>query len=132
MANTLQKTTRSEAPARQAAPAEPRIYRKPWHTVTEDKEGYAVEIFVPGVSKKGVDIHLEDDLLSIRAHRGDTALPEGWKVIRREIATEDYQLDLRLNIPVEVEKIKAKVEDGILYLILPKAEQVRPRQIAVN
>lgn len=132
MANTLQKTPRSQAPASRTEKADGKVYRKPWHTVSEEKDSYSVEVFVPGVNKKGVDIHLEDDLLTVRGHRTDGDTSTGWKVIRREIATEDYRLDLRLNIPVDVDKIKARVEDGILYLTLPKAEQIKPRQITVN
>ncbi len=106
--------------------------RKPWFTTSESEDGYLVEVYVPGVNKSGVEIGFEDDTLDIRAHRTDTQTPEGWKALRREIPREDYHLRLHLNVPVDTARIQARVEDGVLTLELPKAEEAKPRKISVS
>jgi len=112
--------------------AEQKVYRKPWFTSSQSEDSYVVEVSIPGVSKNGVEIGYEDETLDIVAHRSDTQIPEGWKALRREISREDYRLRLQLNVPVDAEKITASVEDGVLTLTLPKAEEAKPRTIQVQ
>lgn len=108
------------------------VYRRPAYNISEDAQGYQVELFVPGVNKAGIDISLKDDTLSIIAQRAVNQTPDGWKRLRREITDADYQLQLEINVPVNRDGISATVEDGVLNLTLPKAEQAKPRQISVN
>ncbi len=112
--------------------AEQKAYRKPWFTSSQTDDSYVVEVNVPGVNKHGVEIGYEDDTLDITAHRADTQVPEGWKPLRREISREDYRLRLQLNVPIDAGKITAKVENGVLTLTLPKAEEAKPRSIEVQ
>ncbi|QYY36354.1 Hsp20/alpha crystallin family protein [Ruficoccus sp. ZRK36] len=112
--------------------AQPQSWRKPWFTTSESEDGYLVEVYVPGVNKSGVEIGFEDDTLDITARRADAKTPEGWKALRREIPHEDYRLRLHLNVPVDGARIQARVEDGVLTLELPKAEEAKPRQISVK
>ena len=106
--------------------------RKPWFTTSESEDGFLVEVYVPGVNKSGVEISFEEDTLDIVARRTDATTPEGWKALRREIPREDYRLRLHLNVPVDASKIQALVEDGVLTLELPKAEEAKPRKITVS
>lgn len=108
------------------------VYRLPWYTIADQGGRYAVEVYIPGVSKSGVELSFDDGTLTILAHRTDNTVPEGWRTLRREISREDYRLVLEINVPVNVDDISAKVEDGILRLTLPKAEELKPRQIKVQ
>lgn len=122
------------AKTKETRPAEVRdkVYRLPWYTIVDQGEHYAVEVYVPGVSKSGVELSLDDGTLTILAHRTGNPVSEGWRTLRREISQEDYRLVLEINVPVSVDAISAKVENGILRLTLPKAEEVKPRQIKVQ
>jgi HSP20 family protein len=86
---------------------------------------------LPGVSRDGVDISLKDGTLNIAGSR-EHGVPEGWRPLRRELPKGDYRLSLRLNVEVNESEISAKVEDGVLDLTLPKADEVKPRRIEVN
>jgi HSP20 family molecular chaperone IbpA len=105
--------------------------RRPAFNVRENAEAFDVEVFVPGANRAGVDLSLEDDVLAITAKRAAPA-PDSWRLLRREIAGGDYRLDLTLNVPVNADAIQATVEDGVLRLTLPKAEEIKARRIAVN
>lgn len=108
-----------------------RNWQRPLYNVSENEDAFNVRVSLPGVSREGVDISLEDDTLTVVGTRGN-AVPEGWRPLRREIADGDFRLSLRLNVPVNEATIKARVEDGVLDLSLPKAEEVKPRKIKIS
>jgi len=105
--------------------------QKPLYTVTGNTEAFEVRVELPGVTKGNVKIDLEDKILSIRGER-QTSTPEGWKALHRELSTVGYQLRLRVNTPVDEDKLTANLEDGVLTLKLPVKEAAKPRQIQVQ
>ncbi len=112
-------------------PAKPRAWRRPAYDVSENADAFNVRVLLPGVNRDGVDISIEDETLSITGTRA-AAAPQGWRPLRRELPVGDYRLNLRLNVPVNEGKIKARVENGVLDLSLPKADEVKPRKIKVS
>lgn len=130
MSSTELKTsdTTVETPVQKQAA---RNWRRPAYDVSESADAFNVRVNLPGVKRDGVDISIEEETLSITGTR-TVAAPEGWRPLRRELPEGDYRLNLRLNIPVNDEKIKARVEDGVLDLTLPKADEVKPRKIKVS
>jgi HSP20 family protein len=105
--------------------------RKPLYNVNGNAEAYEVRVEMPGVPKSGVKLDLEDNILTVRGER-NTTVPEGMKALHRELSPLSYLLRLRLNTPVEEEKMTAKLEDGVLTLRLPLKEVAKPRQIPVR
>lgn len=104
--------------------------RKPLYNVNGNSEAYEVRVEMPGVPKSGVKLDLEDNILTVRGERNAT-VPEGMKTLHRELSPLSYLLRLRLNTPVEEDKMTAKLEDGVLTLRLPLKEVAKPRQIPV-
>ncbi|MBE2284311.1 MAG: Hsp20/alpha crystallin family protein [Prosthecobacter sp.] len=104
--------------------------RKPLYNVSGSAEAYEVRIEMPGVPKNGVKIDLEDNILTVRGER-TVNVPEGMKALHRELSPLSYLLRLRLNTPVDEDKMNAKLEDGVLILRLPIKEAAKPRQIPV-
>jgi HSP20 family protein len=104
--------------------------RKPLYNVNGNAEAYEVRVEMPGVPKSGVKLDLEDNILTVRGERNAT-VPEGMKTLHRELSPLSYLLRLRLNTPVEEDKMTAKLEDGVLTLRLPLKEVAKPRQIPV-
>ena len=104
--------------------------RKPRYTVATVEEAFEIEVELPGVTKSGLSIDLEEDILSIRGERSG-AMPETWKPLHRELSGLNYQLRLRVTTPVDAEKIVAKLEEGILKVTLPVKATAQPRRIEV-
>lgn len=128
MANELQEQA-SKTPANaQRRPA----HRQPAHFFQETADAFHVEVLLPGVPKDNLDIDYHKDAVTITGHRADKAVPEGWKALRREIGTQDYQLTLKINVPVNQDAISAKLEDGVLHLSFPKAEEAKPKKIQIS
>ena len=104
---------------------------KPRFRVLNSAESYTVQVELPGVKKENVSVNLDKDLLSVRGTRSTTP-PADWKPLYRELSDVNYQLRLKLNVPVEDSKLSAKLEDGILTLTLPLKEAAKPRTISVS
>lgn len=105
--------------------------QKPLYAVGGNAETYEVRVQLPGVPKGGVKIDLDENILSIRGER-QSATPEGWKTLHREISTQSYQLRLRLNVPVDEDKLTANLENGVLTVKLPVKEAAKPRRVEVQ
>lgn len=85
---------------------------------------------MPGVSKDNVELHLEDDELTIRGRV--SAEPKGEKMLWSEYEIGNYIRTFTLSGVVDQSKIEATMKNGVLVLTLPKVEAAKPRQIKVK
>ncbi len=104
---------------------------KPAYGIREDELGYNVTVQLPGVAKDGLEITAQEDELTITARRAWTA-PAEWTALYRETPRANFELTLRHQGDVDAEKVSAELKDGILRLVLPKAEAAKPRKIAIS
>jgi HSP20 family protein len=84
---------------------------------------------MPGVKPEGVEITIEGDTLTIKGER--PAPLENVDYVLQERTYGKFQRTLNINIPVDANKAEAKFENGLLTLIIPKAEAVKPKTISV-
>jgi HSP20 family protein len=98
--------------------------------IREDKDGYVVEAEMPGVTKDGLEVTVENGELVIVGRRAP--LQVGGRVLYRESRGLDYRRAFELDPAIDTTKITAKIEQGVLTVLLPKAESVKPRKIAVS
>ncbi|BET65986.1 hypothetical protein ASA1KI_09040 [Opitutales bacterium ASA1] len=103
----------------------------PAHDLKEATDAYGLEVLVPGVAKDAVELAVDQGELVVTARRRWKA-PEGWSEVFRETADANYRLRLDLNDAVDVEKINAELEHGVLRVTLPKAEALKPRKIDIG
>ena len=125
--NTLTRENRSAASGNGHAATEPFV--APAATVLENGDGYTLEVEMPGVNKEGVEMWVENNELTIVGRRSLPTI-EG-TLLHREIRPENFRRVFELDPSIDTGKIAAKVEQGVLRLSLPKAEQVKPRKISV-
>lgn len=106
-------------------------YRRPVYQVRETTDAFVVSVQVPGVTREGIHLSLEEDTLTLTAERGALSM-EGQRLVRSEIPAGDFRLVLSLNVRIQADAIQAAVKDGVLTLTLPKAEETKPRQIEIR
>ena len=122
-------TQQEERAARPQPANQERPNVSPKVNIIETKDGYVLEAEMPGVAKDGLEISLEDNELTITGRRQ----PEpSANLLYRESSPADYRRVFELDPSIETGKIHAQIEQGILTLVLPKAEKIKPRRIAVN
>jgi HSP20 family protein len=102
----------------------------PAATVLENADGYMLEVEMPGVNKETLEMWVENNELTIFGRRSLPAV-EG-TLLHRESRPENFRRTFELDPSIDAEKISAKIEQGVVSLTLPKAEQVKPRKIAVS
>jgi HSP20 family protein len=102
----------------------------PVASVVEDSDAYLLRVEIPGVNKEGLEISVENNELTIIGRR-DLAQIEG-TLIHRESRTEDFRRVFEFDPSLDTSKISARIDEGVLTLTLPKAEQVKPRKITVS
>src|SRR5688572_11080879 len=107
-----------------------RGYLHPPVNVVETKDGYILEAEMPGVSKDGLEVQLEDNELTIIGHRKSAV--EGLQPLYRESVDRDYRRSFVLDPAIDTAKISARIERGVLTLTLPQAERLKPRKISVE
>jgi len=106
-----------------------RPFVSPNVNIVETAAGYILEAEMPGVAKEGLEISLEDEVLTIVGRRQPDPAAD---LLYRESNPMDYRRFFELDPSIESGKISAQIEQGILTLTLPKAEKVKPRRITVN
>jgi HSP20 family molecular chaperone IbpA len=98
--------------------------------VIEKDNDYILVADMPGVDENSVDVTLEKDLLTIHG-RVQHEIPEDYKPILSEYEVCDYKRSFTISEEIDRDRIQATVKDGVLRLILPKAEGARARKIPV-
>src|ERR1700730_14792123 len=101
----------------------------PAATVLENADGYTLEVEMPGVSKENLEMWVEKNELTILGRR--SMPPVEGTLIHRDSRVENFRRSFELDPSIDAGKIRAKIEQGVVTLTLPKAEQVKPRKIAV-
>jgi HSP20 family protein len=99
--------------------------------IFETDEQITVLADMPGVKAKDLTIDLRDNILTLA---GEAARPEGEKEIYmvREYQTGTYLRQFSISEVIDQAKIDAEMKDGVLRLVLPKAEPAKPRKIMVK
>jgi HSP20 family protein len=105
-------------------------YVSPVVDIYETKDAYVLQADMPGVQKDGLEVLLEDNTLTLVGHR--TPGPMSGDVLMRESKESDFRRVFELDPAIDAARIKARMDQGVLTLDLPKAERVKPRRIEVT
>ena len=104
----------------------------PLVNVTEDKNSYHVRAELPGLKADELDISVTGDTLSISGERKLPVEEENAQYHRREREAGKFSRIISLPSQINTGKVEARCADGILTVVLPKAEEAKPKQIAVK
>jgi HSP20 family molecular chaperone IbpA len=99
--------------------------------IFETDEALTVVLEMPGVSKESVEVGVESDILTI-AGRIDFSKYNGLQPLYTEYNIGNYSRSFQISSKIEQDGIKAELKDGVMTLVLPKAEKAKPRRISVS
>lgn len=104
----------------------------PLVNITEDGDSYYVRAELPGLKAEDLDISVTGDSLSISGERKLHVEEEHAQFHRREREAGRFSRIISMPTQIDTGKVEAHCIDGVLTVILPKAEAARPKQIAVK
>jgi HSP20 family protein len=101
--------------------------------VTEQNGEYKVLAELPGVKKEDIKVQIEGDHVSISAEsKAEREAKEGERLLHSERFYGQFSRSFRLGQDIDEAKVKARYENGILELSLPKKEVAAAKQIAIQ
>jgi len=100
--------------------------------VYEDKDSLQVKAELPGLKKEDIEISLHDGYLTLSGERKHEEKHEDAEVYRSERWVGKFHRSITLPCPVVADKIKATYNEGVLTVVLPKAEEAKPKQIPIS
>ncbi|MBZ4659557.1 MAG: Hsp20/alpha crystallin family protein [Desulfacinum sp.] len=104
----------------------------PLLNVSEDKNNIYVRAELPGMNPDDIEISVEGDTLTIRGERKPAEVSDKVSYHRREREFGRFRRSLTLPTRINVDAVDATFKNGVLTIVLPKAEEVRPKQIPVK
>lgn len=99
----------------------------------EQDDQVVVEAAVPGVAADQVDVSVENGVITIKAdYNVEDKEKNGKKVVYRGSHQAKYFYQANLPASVNANQAKAEVDNGVVTVSIPKAEEAKPKKIAVT
>lgn len=109
---------------------EKEMFRLPMTNVNETDKEFVLTMEMPGVQKKDIDVSVEDGHLVVTGERNEKIKTDG--LLRREIRSEKFRRSFLLDSSVDRDRIKAKLDHGVLTVTLAKRADSVGRKISVD
>ena len=100
--------------------------------VVEEKEQYVLKADLPGITKEDIKVSVENGILTIEGERKSEAEQKDKQYHRVERSYGRFVRSLNVGTHVDTSKIKANYKDGVLELIVPKAEETKPKTVDIQ
>lgn len=98
----------------------------------ETRDELVISAELPGLNQKDIHLSITGDMLTIRGERQRAQDVEPDNYYRGERWWGKFERTLPLPIPVEAGKVKASYRDGVLTVTLPKADEIKPKEIKID
>jgi HSP20 family protein len=100
--------------------------------ISERKDAYVVAVEIPGVGADDLEITFEDGLMTIQGERHLVQDSSDEKVHRIERRYGTFRRSINLPSHIRADAIEASVQDGVLHILVPKADEVQAKRIQVR
>lgn len=100
--------------------------------IKEDKKHFVILADLPGVDKNNINISMENNILTIKGSRPQTTQEELNSYCRTERVRGNFHRQFTLPDTADDSKIEAKMQNGVLEVIIPKKEASQPRLIKIK
>jgi len=100
--------------------------------VSETDNEFVVRAELPGMSHEDIDINVQDNILTLKGEKKQEKNEEGENFHRLERSYGSFSRSFTLPTGVKPDDIKASFKDGILHVSMPKAEEAKPKKIAIT
>jgi HSP20 family protein len=103
----------------------------PTTDIFETEDALTLVLEMPGVDRGNIDVSVENGVLTVEGKINFDNY-EGLQPVYSEYNVGPYRRSFRISSRIDQDKIKAEIRDGVITLVLPKAEEAKPRRIEVS
>lgn len=114
-----------------ATPGADQLVYTPPIDIFETPDGLVLQADLPGVTSDTLELQVQDNKLTLFG-RVDALVPESAKIVHQEYGVGHYFRSFILSDDVDHERISAKLTNGVLEVVLPRATQTEPRRIQIR
>ncbi len=111
-------------------PTNAKSFLRPRTHIVENNDGYELQIELPGVNRDGLEVTVENGELTIVGRRREFQTEA--ELVYRESRLADFRRVFEVDPSIDTTRIAARLEQGVLTLVLPKAEAAKPRRIEIS
>lgn len=104
----------------------------PMVDIEETADALVLHAELPGIKPEDIAIQIEGDTLTLRGERKFEQESADRQYIRVERSYGAFQRTFTLGVPIKQDEVKASYRDGVLEVVLPKSEEVKPKQIKIE
>lgn len=101
---------------------------KPKANIKETESNFEIDMLVPGFDKSDLEIHIEENLLSVSVEKEEQTEENKDTMLFREFSLKNFKRSFRLSHKVDKENIEANFNNGILSITIPKKEETLIRK----
>jgi HSP20 family protein len=112
-------------------PVEPVSGWLPAVDIHEETDRFVMQAEVPGVRSEDIDVSVENNTITLRGEKKQEKVVDGENACRLERFYGTFTRSFVLSTRINPEQIKATFKDGVLEVIVPKAEEVKPKKIKI-
>ena len=100
--------------------------------IMEDEDTFVLSADMPGVDPKDIEVNMENGILTIKGERCTEAAKDRGRYSRVERVNGDFYRRFSLPDTTDADKISARCSNGVLEVLIPKHEKVKPRRVTVQ
>jgi HSP20 family protein len=100
--------------------------------IEETPETFILRADLPGMSQKDVKVSLTGDTITIRGERKQESRKGDANMQRSERVYGAFERSFTLGAPVDKDRVKATYRDGVLEIVVPKAEEARQKEVEIH
>ncbi len=111
---------------------ETRKWSNPAVNISENEKSYKLQMAAPGLKKEDFKISVQDAILTVSADSKKESTEKVENYTRKEFYFETFKRSFNLPETITIEGISANYENGIMQIVLPKQEPVKPKTLEIN
>jgi len=98
----------------------------------ETKDELVLNVELPGIREKDVSVSITGDILTVKGERAFNQEQKDENYFHLERVYGKFERSIQLPLPVQADRVKATYRDGVLEVRLPKADEVKPKEIKID
>jgi HSP20 family protein len=98
----------------------------------ETKDDLVLAVELPGIREKDVSVSITGDLLTVKGERAFDREVKDENYFHLERVSGKFERSIQIPMPVQADRVKATYRDGVLEVRLPKAEEIKPKEIKID